>query len=75
MTLSNPLLDLTDLPRWHDITPARVNEAVTDVLNDARATLAQVESIKPSDATWDNCMMPLNDVMERLSRVWGVVSH
>ena len=75
MTLSNPLLDLTDLPRWHDITPAHVNEAVTDVLNDARNTLAQVESIKPSDATWDNCMMPLNDVMERLSRVWGVVSH
>lgn len=75
MTTHNPLLDLNDLPRWRDIAPAHADEAIPQVLDDARATLAQVEAINPDDVTWDNGMMPLNDAMERLSRVWGVVSH
>ncbi|TDR32369.1 M3 family metallopeptidase [Hydromonas duriensis] len=75
MTTQNPLLDLSDLPRWADIQPQHVDEAMTQVLAQAHAALRQVEAIAPADVTWENGMVPLNDAMERLSRVWGVVSH
>lgn len=71
----NPLLDLTDLPRWADITPSHVNEAISTVLKTAQASLISTENIAPEDATWDSVMTPLSEATEALSRVWGVVSH
>lgn len=72
---TNPLLDFTDLPRWQEIQPQHVAEAITQTLNDAQAMLTQVENIPEAELTWNNAMTAFNDVTERLSRAWGVVSH
>ncbi|MGL4766628.1 MAG: M3 family metallopeptidase [Formosimonas sp.] len=71
----NPLLDFTDLPRWQDIQPSHVADAVAQTLATAQAALHDVTQIAPSDATWDNVMTALNDATEPLSRAWGVVRH
>ncbi|SMF01863.1 M3 family metallopeptidase [Pseudogulbenkiania subflava] len=70
----NPLLDLSGLPRFAEITPAHITPAVEQLLADARATVARLtaESAAPS---WDNFVEPLTDATEKLSRAWGVVGH
>ncbi|BAK78412.1 oligopeptidase A [Pseudogulbenkiania sp. NH8B] len=70
----NPLLDLSGLPRFAEITPAHITPAVEQLLADARATVARLtaQSAAPS---WDNFVEPLTDATEKLSRTWGVVGH
>lgn len=70
----NPLLDLSGLPRFAEITPAHITPAVEQLLADARAAVARLtaQSAAPS---WDNFVEPLTDATEKLSRTWGVVGH
>jgi oligopeptidase A len=69
----NPLLDFSGLPRFSDITPAHVMPAVDQLIAEARAAVAKVES---SEAVmWDNVVEPLQDATERLGRAWGAVAH
>ena len=75
MTTQNPLLDLTDLPRYADIQPQHVAEAVNSALTHARTALAHAESMSAADVSWDSFITPLEAATEQLSRVWGVVSH
>ena len=74
-THHNPLLDLTDLPRYSDITPDHVAEAVNSALTQARAALKHAESMSAVDVHWDSFITPLEAATEQLSRIWGVVSH
>jgi len=72
--MKNPLLDLSGLPRFSLIKPEHVEPAIDQVLADCRA---QVETLLSSNSefTWDNLIQPLEDMDERLSRVWSPVSH
>jgi len=72
--MNNPLLDLSGLPRFSLIKPEHVEPAIDQVLADCRA---QVETLLASNSefTWDNLIQPLEDMDERLSRVWSPVSH
>ncbi|VAW87523.1 Oligopeptidase A [hydrothermal vent metagenome] len=72
--MNNPLLDLSGLPRFSLIKPDHVEPAIDQVLADCRA---QVETLLAAntDYTWDNLIQPLEDIDERLSRVWSPVSH
>lgn len=71
----NPLLDFSDLPRWSDITPAHVAQAIEHTLSHAQSVLAHVESLSTAQASWDSVMTSLNIATEQLGRVWGAVSH
>ncbi len=70
----NALLDFTDLPRFDLFKPEHVTPAISQLLDEARATVAAME--KP-DARfhWDDFVVPLERVTERLGRAWGVVGH
>ena len=72
--MKNPLLDLSGLPRFSLIKPEHVEPAINHVLADCRA---QVETLLAANTnyTWDNLIQPLEDMDERLSRVWSPVSH
>lgn len=74
-TTINPLIDFTDLPRWQDITPEHVTEAIQIMLNDAQTCLTQTEQVDTKDVTWENVMTSLNQTTDKLSRAWGIVSH
>lgn len=70
----NPLLDLSGLPRFCDIRPEQITPAIEICLEECRATVARLE-VSPDAPSWDNFVTPLENGTEKLSRVWGVVSH
>ena len=73
VTESNPLLDLSGLPRFRAIRPEHVTPAVDQVIAENRA--ARERLLAQSVFTWDNFAQPLEDMNERLSRLWSPVSH
>jgi oligopeptidase A len=72
--MTNPLLDFSGLPRFADIRTEHIAPAVGQLLAENRALVARVREDKASP-TWDNFVQPMTDANERLSRVWGQVSH
>ncbi|MFT4174606.1 MAG: M3 family metallopeptidase [Rhodocyclaceae bacterium] len=72
--MSNPLLDLSGLPRFDAVQPEDVAPAIRQRLEENRALVARLEADEVA-ATWDDFVAPLVDGGERLGRAWGVVSH
>lgn len=70
----NALLDFTDLPRFDLFSPAHVTPAVAQLLDDARRVVAQLEAPE-APVSWEQFVVPLEAVTERLGRAWGVVGH
>src|SRR5690606_3058708 len=74
LTTTNPLLDVSSLPRFADIQVAHIRPAVEAVLSDAARRVAELERLR-DDATWDDFVAPLEDIEDRIERVWAPVSH
>ena len=74
-TTINPFSDLRDLPRWAEMNPECVAEAVQSALSEAQTAVQAVTQLAPAQITWDNFVELLNDKTEQLSRIWGAVSH
>ncbi len=70
----NPLLDFSDLPRFSEILPEHVTPAIDSLLENARATVAQVTSSREAPS-WDTVVEPIVDATERIERAWGAVGH
>ncbi len=72
--MSNPLLTFTDLPPFSQIKPEHVKPAVEQAIADCRAKIEQVlkDNAAPS---WENVIAPIEEVDDRLSRIWSPVSH
>ena len=68
----NPLLEFAGLPRFDEIKPEHVAPAIDELLAAGRAAVAAATSARP---TWDEFVVPLEDVNERLGRAWGQVAH
>ena len=73
MTQANPLLDFTDLPRFAEIKAEHVTPAITALLAENRAVIAQLADIK--DVSWHAVVEPLENATEKLGRAWGIVGH
>ncbi|WP_221075718.1 oligopeptidase A [Agarivorans aestuarii] len=71
--MSNPLLDLPGLPPFSKIKPEHVQPAVEQVIEECRTTIDDV--LKHSSPSWQNFILPLDEVNDRLSRLWSPVSH
>jgi oligopeptidase A len=70
----NPLLDLSGLPRFSAIRPEDVEPAVVQTLAANRVAIEQLlHDVR--EPTWDNFIQPIEDMNERLSRIWSPVSH
>jgi len=72
--VSNPLLSLSGLPKFNEVTAAHVSPAVEALLAEARATIESLAS-NQEGVTWQNFAEKLEDMEERLSRVWSQVGH
>lgn len=70
----NPLLQFTGLPPFAAIRPEHVEPAIDALLAQNRAELAQLLA-QPEAFTWDNLVAPLEELQDRLNRVWGPVGH
>jgi len=62
------------LPRFSAIRPEHVLPALDRQLADSRALLEERFALD-APCTWDNFAQPLEDMRERLSRLWSPVSH
>ncbi len=71
---TNALLDFTDLPRFDLFRPDHVTPAMAQLLDDARHVVSRLEA-PDAPAGWDQFVVPLEAVTERLGRAWGVVGH
>lgn len=74
-TTTNPILKgvATELPLFDEIRPEYVLPALEQALDEAHRTVAQLTEL--ADPVWDSLMMPLEALDERLSRIWGPVTH
>ena len=71
--MSNPLLNFDKLPRFTAISASHAVPALDQVLQDSRAKIADLCEINRPD--WENFARPMEDLDERISRVWSPVAH
>ncbi|NOI25488.1 oligopeptidase A [Vibrio mediterranei] len=72
--MANPLLTFTDLPPFSQIKPEHVKPAVEQAIEACRAKIDQVLEGN-TNPTWDNVVAPIEQIDDKLSRLWSPVSH
>lgn len=72
----NALLSLTefDFPPFDKICPQDVEPAITQLIAENRALIADL-CARAQVPQWDDFFLPLDEAGERLGRAWGIVSH
>lgn len=73
----NPLLDFDSLPAFSRIEAGHMQPAVERVIDDnlQRLDALLTDSRVTSAPDWDNLMWPLEELDDRLEKVWNVISH
>jgi oligopeptidase A len=71
---NNPLLDFTGLPRFGAILPQHIAPALDHVLAENRRALEQLLA-RDGPYTWDAFAQPIEDMRERVTRMWSPVAH
>ncbi len=71
---TNPLLDFSGLPRFGEIRAEHVAPALDHLLAENRAQRERLLQAS-NGRTWENFVQPLEDMNERLTRMWSPVSH
>jgi oligopeptidase A len=71
---ANPLLDFSGLPRFGAIRPEHVGPALDRILTENRERRERLLA-ENTVYTWDNLAGPMEDMHERLHRVWSPVVH
>lgn len=74
MSTENPLLAMTGLPPFQHIKAEDIEPAFESLIKSNRE---QVENLlkNNTDYTWANLIEPLEDMDDRLGRMWSPVSH
>jgi len=75
MTKNNPLLDVEGLPCFTAIRPEHVGSALDELLVSNQAVIGQLESTVRDDPDWESFAQPLEDLEDRLGKMWSPVSH
>jgi oligopeptidase A len=74
--MDNPLLQpAKGLPLFSQIRPEHIAPAMRRMLDDNRNTLQVVLKKAGSSPDWENLVEPLEEMEDRLSRVWSPVRH
>lgn len=72
--MTNPLLTMDSLPPFSQIQPDQVQPAVAQAIADCKQKISDVLAQREPH-TWDSLIAPLEEVNDRLSRIWSPVSH
>lgn len=69
----NPLINYDSLPKFSNIKSSHVIPALETVLSEARKELERLGELE--QANWNNFASLIEDIDERISRVWSPVGH
>lgn len=72
--MNNPLLTMDSLPPFSQIQPEQVQPAVMQAIADCKQKIDDVLA-RREPHTWDSLIAPLEEVNDRLGRIWSPVSH
>ncbi|MGY3870104.1 oligopeptidase A [Aeromonas crassostreae] len=72
--MNNPLLTMDSLPLFSRIQPEHVQPAVVQAIADSKQKIQDVLA-QSGPHTWDSLIAPLEEVNDRLARIWSPVSH
>ena len=72
--MTSPLINIEDLPPFNEIKPNHVESALDQLLKKAR-TLTTKLLEEQSDYTWENLILPLEEMDNEIERMWSPVSH
>ncbi len=72
--MTNPLLEMAGLPAFSKIKPEHVEPALDQRLAESRQMVERLLAAA-TEYSWDNLVQPLEEMEERLGRVWSPVSH
>ena len=70
----NPLLDMTDLPKFDLFHVEHIQPAIDILLAENQAKIDELVA-DSTEPTWQNLIEPLEKLDNRMERVWGPVSH
>jgi oligopeptidase A len=68
------VLNQAPLPLFKEIAPQQIEATLTHVLNQNRQELRDILA-NQQHYTWDNLMVPLEEMGNRLNKMWAPVSH
>ncbi len=72
--MNNPLLQMDGLPLFSKIKPEHAEPAIDALLAEGRQAVEDLLAAT-TEYSWDNFVQPLEELEERLGRVWSPVSH
>ncbi len=72
--MSNPLLDLNNLPAFSRIRPEHIEPAIDELLQESRSLLHALLE-RNTTFTWENLLAPLEEQDNRIDRAWSPVTH
>lgn len=75
MNQTNPLLSNFDLPPYSKIKAEHIEPAIDALLNDNRQAINNLLEDSSPTLTWENTVLTLDEIGEKLSRAWSPVSH
>lgn len=70
----NPLLNRDTLPSFSKIKHDHITSAVDTIITENKQAINQIE-LNSEDPSWENFVVPLEIIDERLSRVWSQIGH
>jgi len=75
--MTNPLLIGKGIPAYGDITPDLVQPSIEQLLQELSQALTQLETdlSQTETVTWENLVVPLEQIGDRIGWSWGVVEH
>ncbi len=72
--MKSPLLNIQDLPDFSQIKPEHIEPALDELLKEGRALTKKLLS-ENSEYSWENLILPLEEMDNQMGRMWSPVSH
>lgn len=72
--MENPILNQGPLPVFNHIQPEQIEPTVKQIITESHKTLAELLA-ENKKYTWDNLVVPLDEMSDKLSKMWSPVSH
>ncbi|MHC9511829.1 oligopeptidase A [Kangiella sp. M94] len=74
--MTNPLLNITGLPPFSKIQPSHMQEAIKTIIDDSRRQINKlIDSLDKDSVTWQNFVVPMEEIGDRLDHAWSPISH